>query len=121
MTDEPERVHPTVVVLDEIHENPAGRDERHLDEEFVAFKNEGERRVDLSGWTVGDEAGIEYRFPPGTTLDPGRRLTLRSGSGTDTDTTLYWGSTAPVWANLGDTVVVRDEEGRVRIRYSYNE
>lgn len=121
MTHDSERLRPTTLVLDEVHENPTGRDGRHLDDEFVTLKNEGETPLDLSGWTVGDEAGAAYRFPDGTSVGPGDHLILRSGTGDDTATTRYWGSTTPVWANLGDTVVVRDAAGRVRIRYSYNE
>lgn len=121
MTDDPERLHPTHLVLDEVNENPPGSDERRLNEEYVSFKNAGDSPLFLAEWTVGDEAGTEYRFPTGTTLDAGNRLTLRSGAGVDTETTLYWGATTPVWANMGDTVLVRDAEGRVRIRYSYNE
>ncbi|MFC5971620.1 lamin tail domain-containing protein [Halomarina salina] len=121
MTNDQERVHPTTLVLDEIHENPADRDAHHLNEEFVAFENDGPLPLAIGGWTVADESGAEYRFPKGTSLEAGERLVLRSGSGTDTDSTLYWSASEPVWANPGDTVVVRDAEGRVRIRESYNE
>jgi hypothetical protein len=121
MTDDPNEIHHSALVIDEIRDNPPGRDRRHLDQEYVTFKNDGPTRLDISGWTVTDEADNTFRFPDGTTLAAGERVTLHSGSGTDTDSEFYWGSDRPLWKNLGDTVLVRDADGLIRIRQSYNE
>ncbi len=98
----------------DIHADAAGDDRENLNDEFVVFGNRGETALDLSGWTVTDDADHTYRFPDGTTLDPGERLTLRTGGGTDSATTLYWGQRRPVWNNDGDTVTVTDWRGRLR-------
>lgn len=71
--------------------------------------NDGEASLDLSGWTVGDEADHRYRFPDGTTLAPGATLTLHTGRGEDGD--YYWGRSSPVWNNGGDTATVRTASG----------
>lgn len=121
MDDDPDRVHHSDLVVDEIRENPPGRDSRHLDEEYVTLKNDGETVLDIAGWTVEDEAGNSFEFPADTELDPGERVTLHSGGGTDTTTDYYWGSDHPMWRNRGDTLLVRDREGVIRIRESFNE
>jgi len=94
-----------------IHADAAGDDRENLNDEYVVFENTGEASLDLSGWTVADEAGKLYTFPDGYTLGPGETVTLHTGSGTDTETDLYWGAGSPVWNNAGDTVTVRNSDG----------
>ncbi|MFB6080592.1 MAG: lamin tail domain-containing protein [Haloferacaceae archaeon] len=95
-----------------VHPDPPGNDNEHLDEEYVTIRNAGNRTLDLSGWTVGDEAGRRYTFPDGTTLAPGASLTLHTGQGTNGGGQYYWGLNGAVWNNDGDTATVRDETGR---------
>lgn len=114
-------VYHTDLVLDEIRDNPSGRDVKHLNEEYVTFKNAGDGQLSISGWAVRNEAGNEFRFPDHTILDPGDRVTLYSGPGTNTQTEFYWGGKHPRWDNLEDTVTVVDADGKIRIRESYNE
>lgn len=95
-----------------------GDDHENLNEETVTLHNGGETAVDLSGWTVADEAGHEYTFGD-VTLDPGASVTLHTGSGTDTATDVYWGRSSAVWNNDGDTVTVRDPSDAVVVRHSY--
>lgn len=121
MTDERETLHRSALALDEIRENPPGRDASHLDDEYVSFRNEGADPLDLSGWTVENESGDRFQFPPGTILAPDTRVTIHSGRGTDTETDLHWRADEPVWHNTGDTVFVRDATGTLRLRESYNE
>jgi hypothetical protein len=121
MDDDPNKIHHSNLVVDEIRENPAGRDERHLEQEYVTFKNDGRDALDISGWSVEDEAENTFRFPEDTILEAGDRVTLHSSAGTNTDSDLYWGSDRPMWRNAGDTIIVRDTEGVIRIRESYNE
>ncbi|ELZ40408.1 beta-lactamase [Halorubrum tebenquichense DSM 14210] len=46
-------------------------------------------------------------------------MTLRTGSGTDTDTELYWGSGSPIWNNAGDTVILSNADGEHVLEVSY--
>lgn len=103
----------------EIHEDAAGNDNENLNDEYVVFRNDGEDTLDLTGWSVEDEADHTYAFPDGFTLDPGEEVTLHTGSGDDTDTDLYWGSGRAIWNNGGDTVYVFDDAGASVVEKSY--
>jgi len=107
------------IVVAEIHADAAGRDGENLNDEYVVLANRGDDAVDLSGWTVTDAADHTYRFPDGATLDPGARVTLHTGSDTDSDTDRYWDRGSPVWNNDGDTVTVRDTSGTVVAQRTY--
>jgi competence protein ComEC len=106
--------------LVEVHADASGDEWDNLNDEYLVFANAGDAPLDLSGWTVRDEADHTYRFPDGVTLDPGASVTLHTGTGTDSATDRYWGSGAPVWNNGGDTVVVTDDEGTVVLRETYS-
>jgi competence protein ComEC len=110
---------PASLAVADINADAAGDDRENLNDEYVVFENTGEESLDLSGWTVEDEVGQTYTFPDGTTLDSGATVTLHTGSGTDTDTDLYWGSGSPIWNNDGDTVIVRTPDGTVVVEKSY--
>jgi micrococcal nuclease len=96
-----------------------GNDHENRNGEYVVFRNEGPEPIDLSGWRVEDEAGHTYQFPTGFALAPGDTVTLYTGAGSDTDTSLYWRREDAVWNNDGDTVFVSDETGSVVLEYSY--
>lgn len=57
--------------------------------------------------------------PNGCTLDPGETVTVETGSGRETDDTLYWGPDGAIWNNGGDTIVVTDDDGTVVIERTY--
>ncbi|MCT9098341.1 lamin tail domain-containing protein [Haloarchaeobius sp. HME9146] len=94
------------------NENPTG--------EYVTFRNTGDSTVDLSGFVVSDAANHEFVIPEGVTLAPGAELTVRSGKGTNTKSTLYWGSDRAIWNNGGDTITVRTATGLVVLEESYS-
>ncbi|WP_225332943.1 lamin tail domain-containing protein [Halomicrobium urmianum] len=99
--------------LDEIHEtasDPA--------DEYLVFRNEADDPLDVSGWTVENDAGRSYAFPDGTVLDPGESVTLYSGRGADDDH-LYWGAGEELWDETGDVVTVRTADGREVVREPY--
>jgi micrococcal nuclease len=105
--------------LAEIHADAAGDDRENLNDEYLVLENAANRTLDLGGWTLADSAGHTYGFPDGFTLDPGAQVTLRTGHGNDTATTLYWGADGAVWNNGGDTVVVRAANGTVVLDRTY--
>ncbi|WP_276273078.1 lamin tail domain-containing protein [Haloarcula litorea] len=106
------------LVVSEVHADAAGNDNENLNGEYVVLANRGEASLDLSGWTVSDAADHRYTFE-NATLAPGERLTLYTGSGTDTETERYWGASGAIWNNGGDTVTVRDADGDVVAERSY--
>ncbi|MFB6170475.1 MAG: lamin tail domain-containing protein [Haloarculaceae archaeon] len=119
--DDRDTIHHSDLVVEEVRENPPGRDDRHLDREYVTFENAGTDALTLSGWAVENEGGETFTFPEDTVLAPGDRITLHSGSGENTESDVFWGADHPLWRNAGDTVTVRDADGVVRIRETYNE
>ncbi len=103
----------------EINADAEGRDGENLNDEYVVFENSGTETLDLSGWTVADDADHTYTIPDGVMLAPGATVTLYTGSGTATDSELYWGSGSPIWNNDGDTVIVTTNEGDRVLEESY--
>jgi hypothetical protein len=78
--------------------------------EFVIIKNRGTTARSLTGWTVRDAQRHVYTF--GTfTLGAGKSVVLRTGKGTNTRTTRYWGKGYHVWNNTGDKAYLRTARG----------
>jgi competence protein ComEC len=102
---------PEGLAIKTLQYNAAGDDRENLNGEYIVFNNSGSEPLALSGWTVEDEVSKQYTFPVGFTLNPGATVTLRTGDGTNTETTLYWDAKRPIWNNGGDTVIVRTENG----------
>jgi len=73
-----------------------------LNREYVTVKNTTRKSIQLEEWVLRDKTGYRYMFPR-FTLKPGKSVTVRSGQGRDTSTTLYWGRRWYVWNNTGDT------------------
>ncbi|SIR52124.1 Endonuclease YncB, thermonuclease family [Haladaptatus litoreus] len=108
------------LVVAEIHEDAEGDDTNNLNDEYVVFENTGSGDLDLTGWYVQDEVEKTYSFPSGFTLGAGEQVTLHTGTGTDTQTDLYWGNTgSAVWNNGGDTVYVYDDSDSQYLSESY--
>ncbi|WP_226023336.1 lamin tail domain-containing protein [Halomicrobium salinisoli] len=108
------------LVVAEVHADAAGVERENLNDEYVVFENAGDAPLSLSGWEVEDDAGHTYAFPDGFALDPGASVTLHTGSGSDTETDLYWGQGSPVWNNNGDTVIVTDADGERVLTEAYS-
>lgn len=105
------------------HWNAEGDDCYNLDDEYLTFKNTCSESIDMTGWTVKDEANHIYNFPD-FRLVGGATVTLYTGSGKDTATELYWNSSGhtcnAIWNNDGDTLFLRDISGNLVMSYSYS-
>lgn len=108
------------VVVSTIHADAAGNDHENLNEEYIELTNEGGPTVDMSGWTLSDEANHVYTFPSGFTLEPGDTVTIYTGSGSNSESELYWDSGAAVWNNSGDTIIVTNDDGENVIDREYS-
>lgn len=91
-----------------------------LSSEQVIFENTGSTDLQLDGWELQNNAGDTYTFPEGTTIKPGRELTVYSGSGRDSTTERHWNATDPVWNDSGDQVLIIDEGGTVQLDVVYD-
>ena len=78
--------------------------------EYVVVKNLGRTARSLTGWTVRDAQNHVYKFGA-FTLGAGKSVVLRTGKGTNTSTTRYWGSGYHVWNNSGDKAYLRTAAG----------
>ncbi|QLD91282.1 lamin tail domain-containing protein [Natronomonas salina] len=103
-----------------VHADADGNDHENLNDEYVEFTNDGESAIDMSGWTLSDQADHTYQFPSGFTLGAGDSVTIYTGSGSDTEDDLYWGSGRAVWNNGGDTIYVTDDAGETVIEHVYD-
>jgi micrococcal nuclease len=101
-----------------VHADADGNDHENLNDEYVVFENGGDETLDLSGWTISDEANHTYTFS-GLVLDPGDRVTLYTGTGTDDASAVYWGAGRAVWNNGGDTVRVTSDDGETVLVHEY--
>jgi competence protein ComEC len=99
-----------------VDNNAPGDDNANLNEEYITFRilESGS----LAGFAVEDESGSHYDFPD-RRFSAGQLLTLHTGSGTDSQTHLYWGSTREVWNNGSDTIKVFDPRGQTVIEHLY--
>lgn len=102
-----------------VHEDASGDDTVNLNDEYIVLENTGTRPLDLTGWSVTDEAGHAYTFPSGFALDSGARVTLHTGSGTDSSSDLYWSSGSAIWNNAGDVIIVSDDSGSIVLQEEY--
>lgn len=93
--------------------------------EYIQIKNVGRTSVNIGGWRVHDR-GVrgkaytwQYLVPRGTVLKPGATITLRSGTGRNTSSTLYWQKPTYIWNNTGDDAVLRTGSGALVHKCTY--
>ena len=101
------------IQLGKIQYNSPGTDRAtnvSVNGEYVVIKNLGRTAKSLTGWTVRDAQRHVYKF--GTfTLGAGKTVVLRTGKGSNTSSTRYWGLGYHVWNNTGDTTYLRNAAG----------
>jgi micrococcal nuclease len=86
----------------------------NLNGEYVVICNTGGKRADLTGWRIQDEGpNFKYIFPS-FSLAAGAKVTLYSGTGTNSSTRLYWNRThGAVWNNDGDCASLISSGGKL--------
>lgn len=104
------------LVVAKVH--PRESRQQNPNDEYVVFKNVGSVALDLTGWSISDEANQSYLVPR-FTLAPGKTFTLHNGSRKNTDAALYWGRQKTAWNKGGDTVIVKDATGHFVASYMY--
>jgi micrococcal nuclease len=98
--------------------NAMGDDRNNLNDEYIEFRNSCTYPVDMTGWTVRDDYGHEYEFPEFAATEK-TKFRLRTGSGEDTGSDVYWNSGKAVWNNAGDSMEMRNAEGTLILNYEY--
>jgi hypothetical protein len=91
----------------------------------IHLHNFGDAAQDLGAWALSSpRAGGEDRYllPIGTVLLPGESLVITVDEGVDGPSQLHWRAAAaepPVLEVTGDAVVLLDDEGNERSRFTY--
>jgi len=106
------------IAIAEAHADAEGNDRDNLCNEYIVIENGGDAPVDLTGWTVYDEAHHRY-LVPSFVLEAKQAVTLRTCLGKNTQSELFWGSRSPIWNNDGDTIFIRDSKGQLVLSYIY--
>ncbi|MEV1202619.1 lamin tail domain-containing protein [Microbispora rosea] len=97
-----------------------------LNGEYVQIKNTTKKAVSLKGWTVRDDTKrSDHIYTFGSfTLGAGKTVTLRTGRGKNTSTTLYWGRSggtlAYIWNQAKDKAYLRKASGALADSCAYN-
>ena len=104
------------LIVVEVHPRESVRS--NPNDEYVVFRNVGTSPLVLTGWSISDEMNQSYLVPQ-FTLGPGKTLTLYTGSGKNTNESLYWGRRKTVWNKGGDTVIIKDSTGHVVLSHTY--
>ncbi len=89
-----------------------------LTNEFIVLQNRGTNILEMTGWSVIDEGNHRYLFP-NYVLAPGASVTLRTGVGKNTASDLYWGNRSGIWNDTGDSIFIKNTEGRLVLSHVY--
>lgn len=91
-----------------------GAPHQTVNQEYVKIANKGTTAISMKGWKITDKGAIHtYKFPSTFTLKAKTTVTLYTGNGTNTATKLFWGRSAYVWNNEGDTAYLYNAQGNL--------
>lgn len=95
---------PVVQIVKVYYDSPGAdrRSNASLNAEYVTLKNTTKKSIQLEKWILRDKTGYKYRFL-GFLLKPGKTVTVRTGSGNDGTSGVFWNRKQYVWNNDGDT------------------
>ncbi len=98
---------PAIVKIIRIEYDPAtGPD---VEGEYVDIQNLGQTALDLTDWTLRDEANAVFTFPS-YSLSGQAKVRVWVRAGVSDTANLYWGRGSAVWNNGGDTATLRNAE-----------
>lgn len=106
------------IYIAKVHADAEGNDRYNLNDEYIVIENRGSEPINLTGWTVFDEAHHRYLFP-NFVLEARSKVILHTGLGKNSHSELFWGSRGPVWNNDGDSIFIRDADNNLILSYVY--
>ncbi|MBU3906640.1 MAG: thermonuclease family protein [Nanoarchaeota archaeon] len=86
--------------------------------EIIILHNKCSFDCSLNGWNIKDEGRKKFIFS-GFNLPAGREVIIKVGKGTNNETNLYWQGETYVWTQTGDTMFLRDKEGKLVLWKNY--
>jgi micrococcal nuclease len=93
--------------------------ELNVKEQRIVLYNNCSFSCSLNGWTIKDEGRKKFVFPD-FKLESRREISVIVGNWTDDADSLYWKGEEYVWTQTGDTMFLRDEEGKLVVWKSVN-
>ncbi len=84
----------------------------------IIFYNKCDFSCNLNDWTIKDEGRKKLVFSK-FVLENKRQVEIRVGEGIDNNNRLFWTKEDYVWTSTGDTLFLRDEEGKLVLWKSY--
>jgi micrococcal nuclease len=86
--------------------------------QIVVLDNNCNFKCDLTNWEIKDEGRKKFVFQ-NFVLDGNSKVSIIVGNKTNTEDILYWKDKDYVWTSTGDTLFLRDEEGRLVLWKNY--
>ncbi|MBI2043223.1 thermonuclease family protein [Candidatus Pacearchaeota archaeon] len=86
--------------------------------EIVVFGNKCDFSCDLTNWEIKDEGRKKFIFLK-FVLNGNKEITIKVGNETGKENVLFWKNENYVWTRTGDTLFLRDEEGKLVLWKSY--
>ncbi len=86
--------------------------------EIVIFYNRCDFDCDLNEWEIKDEGRKRFVFEE-FVLEKDREVMIKVGEGINNKEKLFWTGQKYVWTNTGDTLFLRDKEGKLILWKNY--
>ena len=86
--------------------------------EIVVFQNKCSFQCDLTNWEIKDEGRKKFVFPR-FILNGNKEITIRIGEGKNNGNELFWKGETYVWTRTGDSLFLRDSEGKLVLWEGY--
>ena len=84
----------------------------------VVLENNCNFSCDLTSWEIKDEGRKTFKFED-FILESFEKVEIKVGEGENTKGILFWGDEDYVWTKTGDSLFLRDEEGKLVLWESY--
>jgi len=88
------------------------------EDEVVVFENICDFECELTDWEIKDEGRKKFIFSE-FVLEGNKQVTILTGKGQDNENNLYWIGEDYVWTDSGDTLFLRDKNGKLVLWKSY--
>ena len=91
----------------------------NLNGEYVEIQSHATVPLGIGLWKVCDVSSRCFRFPEGARIEPGRRVVVYTGYGTNDGVSFFMNNDRAVWNNDGDEATLFDAEDNPVVRYVY--
>lgn len=93
------------IVIDRVNFDAPGDDTANPNGEWLTLRNASSADQNLVNWQPNAGPNHHYTFLEDRVLTPGEVLTIYIGSGTDTDSAVYWGKSGGILTNDGSRAI----------------